>query len=279
MSSLAAHLQPLTRENFLYMRDFLKRETAIVLADGKEYLVETRLATIATRHGFGSVNELIEHLRNSTVSGPGSPRNQVLDSLTTNETLFFRDLAPFDALRDHIIPELAGRAAGSPLSIWSAACSSGQEPYSLAMLFAEHHAAVPYRIVGTDISQQILERARSGAYLQHEINRGLPAKLLIKHFRQAAGLWTISEEIRRKIDFRYLNLIGPWTGLPRCDLVLMRNVLIYFDVETRRQILAQVRQVLRPGGYLSLGGAETTVQIDPAFTPVTIGRSTFFKVN
>ncbi len=279
MSSLAANLQPLTRENFVFMRDLLKRETAIVLADGKEYLVETRLATIATRHGFGSVNDLVAHLRTSSVSGPGSPRFEVLDALTTNETLFFRDLAPFDALRDQIIPELHARGHGAPISIWSAACSTGQEPYSLAMLFAEHFPSISYRIVGTDISHKVLEKANSGAYLQHEVNRGLPAKLLIKYFRQQAGAWTISEDIRKKVDYRHLNLIGRWVGLPQCDLIMMRNVLIYFDVDTRRQILRQARQLLRPGGYLSLGGAETTVQIDDAFTPVTCGRATFFRVN
>ncbi|WP_221029878.1 CheR family methyltransferase [Actomonas aquatica] len=279
MSTLAANLQPLSRENFLFMRDLLKKETAIVLADGKEYLVETRLATIATRHGFGSVNDLVAHLRTSFATGPGTPRAEVIDALTTNETLFFRDLAPFDALRDTIIPELATRSAGAPLSIWSAACSSGQEAYSLTMLMAEHHPTINYRIVGTDISSKVLDKAKSGTYLQHEINRGLPAKLLIKHFRQQAGAWIISEDLRRRVEFRYLNLIGAWTGLPKCDLILMRNVLIYFDVETRRDILRQARMLLRPGGYLSLGGAETTVQIDPAFTPVTVGRATFFRVN
>jgi chemotaxis protein methyltransferase CheR len=278
MSSLAANLQPLTPGNFAFMRDILRQETAIVLNDGKEYLVETRLAGIATRHGFGSVNDLVSHFRSHPVATPGTPLFEAFDALTTNETLFFRDLAPFDSLREHIIPELAKRNGTQPISIWSAACSTGQEPYSLAMLFAEHHPLVPYRIIGTDISNVVLEKARQGHYLQHEVNRGLPAKLLIKHFRQQAGVWQISEEIRKRVDFRHLNLVRPWTGLPNFDLVLMRNVLIYFDVETRRNILRQVKRQMRPGSYLSLGGAETTVQIDNDFKPIVIGRSTFFHL-
>ena len=274
MSSITASIQPLTRENFVFIRDLLKRETAIVLADGKEYLVETRLASIATRRGFGSVNDLVNDLR----AGVTTSRLDILESLTTNETLFFRDLAPFDALRDHIIPECAARKPTAPISIWSAACSTGQEPYSIAMLFAEHHASVPYRIVGTDISNQVLEKAKSGAYLQHEINRGLPAKLLIKHFRQEGGQWKLSDAIRSRVDYRYLNLIDKWRGLPTCDIVMMRNVLIYFDVETRREILRQVKSVLRAGGYLCLGGAESAVQLDASFQPVTFGRSTFYRL-
>lgn len=278
MSSLAANLQPLTRANFLFMRELLRRESAIVLADGKEYLVETRLAGVATRHGFGSVNALVTHLQSNPLGGPGTPLFETLDALTTNETLFFRDLAPFDALRDHIIPELAARVAPSPISIWSAACSTGQEPYSLAMLFADHHPQVAHRILGTDISHTVLEKARRGTYLQHEVNRGLPAKLLIKHFTQVAGLWQLRDQLRSRVDFRHLNLIGSWAGLPTCDIVLMRNVLIYFEVETRRDILRQVKRVLRPGGYLALGGAETTVQLEESFKPVLIGRSTFFRL-
>ncbi|MCC5022444.1 MAG: protein-glutamate O-methyltransferase CheR [Candidatus Synoicihabitans palmerolidicus] len=203
---------------------------------------------------------------------------EAFEALTTTETLFFRDLAPFDALREHIIPELAQRNAGHPLSIWSAACSTGQEAYRIAMLFAEHHHQIPFRIIGTDIAPTVLTKAREGVYLQHEVNRGLPAKLLIKYFRQKTGDWIISDALRACVDFRHLNLTASWAELPAYDLILMRNVLIYFDVETRRQILSRVKKQLRPGGYVSLGGADPPVQIDPSFVPVTFGRATFYRI-
>ena len=278
MNTITANIQPLTRENFDFMRELLYQETAIALADGKEYLVETRLTSIATRHGYGSVNELVAHFRTRPAATPGTPLFEAYDALTTNETLFFRDINPFNSLRDHIIPEIAAQNPGRPISIWSAACSTGQEAYSVAMLFAEHFPDIAFRILGTDISNAVLKKAEAGTYHQHEVNRGLPAKLLIKHFRQQAGLWQLNADIRSRVKFSHLNLARKWATLPRFDIILMRNVLIYFDTATRRAILEQVRSHLLPKGYVSLGGSESTMNIDDKLKPTVVDKSTFYRV-
>lgn len=271
---------PLTNVNFKHVAALLARESAITLEAGKEYLVETRLAPLALRHGLAGVNELVDRLR---ASEPALTELhlEVVDALTTNETLFFRDIHPWDALRKHVIPKLReARASTRTITVWSAACSTGQEPYSLAMLLAEHFpdlAGWSIRIIGTDISPTVLKRAQSGVFQQLEINRGLPALYLVRHFRQEGRNWILSDAIRRRVEFRTLNLARHWAGLPRCDLVFMRNVMIYFDTETRRSILRQLRHVLTPDGYLLLGTAETAVNLDNAFSAVTFDRATFFQ--
>ena len=271
---------PLSAVNFQYIAALLMREAAITLEPGKEYLVETRLATLAVRHALGSVNELVAKVR---ASGPTLTELhlEIVDALTTNETLFFRDVHPWDSLRKHVLPRLREARAGTrTIHVWSAACSTGQEPYSLAMMLAEHFPDLAdwrIQIIGTDISPTVLKRAESGVFQQLEVNRGLPATYLVKHFRQEGRNWIVSDAIRRRVSFRPLNLARPWRGLPRCDLVFMRNVMIYFDVETRRSILRQIRQVLAPDGYLLLGTAETAVNLDSAFAAVTFDRATFFQ--
>lgn len=270
-------LKPLGLDNFRYVRELLQREAAIVIETGKEYLVETRLATVATRHGFGSVNSLIEQMRASPALHPRL-HAETVDALTTNETLFFRDANPFDALREHIIPRFRAANPGATLNIWSAACSTGQEPYSIAMLLAEHFPDLPARIIGTDLSPTVIAKARAGLYQQIEVNRGLPAKLLVKYFTQVSAGWQLSDTIRKRVEFREMNLIRPWPVLPASHIVMLRNVMIYFEIEVRRQILRQMKKVLAPGGYLALGGAETTVTMDPSFTPVPVGRATFFQL-
>jgi len=266
----------LTQENFRFICDLVLREAAIVLGTGKEYLVEARLGAVATRHHYPTLNALTDHLRFSRSSGP--LQREIVDALTTNETLFFRDFHPFEALKKDILPVLLDRHREGKICIWSAACSSGQEPYSLAMLIAENFPQVADRflIIGTDISTHILRRARAGIYQQLEVNRGLPAALLVKYFSQTPEGWQISEELRRRVEFRELNLSRPWLGMPRCHLVMIRNVMIYFDIPVRRQILGQVRSTLLPGGYLLLGGAETTLMVDDGFSPLNIGRTTFY---
>lgn len=271
---------PLTNQNFKHVAALLMREAAITLEPGKEYLVETRLAPIAVKHGLASANDVVARLRASEPALTDL-HLEVVDALTTNETLFFRDVHPWDSLRKHVIPKLReARASTRTITVWSAACSTGQEPYSLAMLLAEHFpdlAGWSIRIIGTDISPTVLKRAESGVFQQLEVNRGLPAIYLVKHFRQEGRNWILSEAIRRRVEFRPLNLARHWTGLPRCDLVFMRNVMIYFDVETRRTILRQLRHVLAPDGFLLLGTAETAVNLDNAFNAVTFDRATFFQ--
>jgi chemotaxis protein methyltransferase CheR len=268
---------PLSRGNFDFVREFVAREAAIIIDDGKEYLVETRLAGLATRNGCASVNALVDQVR---VGGSDSAalRSSIIDALTTNETLFFRDLNPFDALRDHVIPAFRKEKPGQPFTLWSAAASTGQEAYSISMLLSEHFPDLSSRILGTDISPTVIARAREGLYQQIEVNRGLPAKLLVKYFTRSTEGWRLNPEIRRRVEFNVLNLLHSWSHLPRCHVVMLRNVMIYFDIPTRRRILQQVKNVLAPGGYLVLGGAETPVLIDPSYTPVVVGKATFYRV-
>lgn len=267
----------LTQENFRHICEMVLREAAIVLGTGKEYLVEARLSSVASRHHYPTLNALVDHLRFSRTSGP--LQREIVDALTTNETLFFRDFHPFEALKKDVLPVLLDRHRDGPIIIWSAACSSGQEAYSLAMLIEEHFPrdAARFQIIGTDISTHILRRARAGVYQQLEVNRGLPAALLVKYFKQISEGWELREDIRRRVEFRELNLSRPWSGMPRCHLVMMRNVMIYFDVAMRRQILGQVSGTLMPDCYLLLGGAETTMMVDDSFSPLNIGRTTFYK--
>ncbi|MBI5767715.1 MAG: protein-glutamate O-methyltransferase CheR [Verrucomicrobia bacterium] len=268
---------PLTQGNFGFVRDFVARDAAIVIEPGKEYLVETRLANLAARQDCASVNALIDLVR---AGGPAvaAIRSAIVEALTTNETLFFRDLAPFDALRDHLLPAFQAANPTTPFTVWSAASSTGQEAYSIAMLLAEHFPNLPASILGTDLSPAVIARARNGLYQQIEVNRGLPARLLMKYFRQQANGWQIDDRLRSRVTFREMNLIKPWPVMAPCHLLMLRNVMIYFELETRRQILRQVKNVLAPGGYLSLGGAETTVTLDPDFKPVQIGRATFYHL-
>ena len=269
----------LTDDNFRHVCELVYKEAAIVLGAGKEYLVEARLTNVAARHRFASLNAFVDHIRFSPTSGP--MQREIVDALTTNETMFFRDFHPFEALKRDVFPVLLNKKRGEKILIWSAACSSGQEPYSIAMMLADAFPAQAdsFQIIATDISTNILRRAPSGIYQQIEVNRGLPAAHLVKHFTQIPEGWQISEQIRRRVEFREINLSKPWGFLPRFDLVLIRNVMIYFDMPTRRQILGRVRDSLLPGGYMLLGGAETTLMVDAGYTPITLGKSTFYKLN
>jgi chemotaxis protein methyltransferase CheR len=206
---------------------------------------------------------------------------QAVEAMTTNETSFFRDHHPFDALRTQIIPDLINRkAASKQLTIWCAAASTGQEPYSVAMLLREHFPVLTswkLTFIATDLSTQVLAKARSGRYGQLEVNRGLPAPLLVKYFTKDGTEWVVKEELRNMIDYRELNLIETWPALPVLDLVMIRNVLIYFDVPTKKKILGNIRQRMAPHGYLMLGGAETTLGIDEQFERVQIDKGVAYR--
>ncbi len=270
----------LSAPDFTYISDLARKHAAIVLEPGKEYLVESRLIPIARDEGFPQLENFIAKLRTS--NGTLSPAHlKVIDALTTNETYFFRDLHPFDALRTEILPNLiARRAEKKSLTIWCGAASTGQEPYSLAMLIRQHFpqlASWKITFIATDLSQRVLDQAKAGQYNQVEVNRGLPAIYLVKFFTKQEDRWIVKEEVRKMIEFRPLNLIGPWMGLPICDLIFIRNVLIYFDVPTKQGILKNVRAQLAPDGYFFLGTAETTLNLDPAFAPVTYGKATAYR--
>jgi chemotaxis protein methyltransferase CheR len=264
---------------FDYLRALVKNHTAIVLDAGKEYLAETRLAPLVSEQGCTSVQELLGVLRRQSFNGL---HRKVLDAMTNNETWFFRDVNCFAALTGWALPQMMKLRAGQRrLSLWSAACSSGQEPYSLAMAIAEQFSLPgwSFAILGTDFCSTILERARSGLYRQMEVNRGLPTKLLTRYFRQQGLHWQLKPEILAMVKLESLNLAESWNdSVPPADIILLRNVLIYFDIETRKAILARVRRVLRPDGYLFLGCAETTLNLDDSFRVVQAGNYVCYQL-
>jgi chemotaxis protein methyltransferase CheR len=268
----------LAEQDFDYIRDLVRDRAAIVLEPGKEYLAVTRLDPVVRRAGLGSLSELVATLRQDD---DPALSEQVIDALTTNETTFFRDVHPFESLRNHILPDLIERKRLSrSLFIWSAGCSSGQEPYSVAMLIREDFpqlAGWQVSVLGTDVSVAMLERARAGRYGQIEVNRGLPAHLLVKYFRRAGVGWEIDGSIRAMVRFRQQNLVDPWPSMPPMDLVLMRNVMIYFDVAAKQEILARVGDVLAPHGYLLLGTSETTLHLDDSFRRHAVGPTGWYQ--
>jgi chemotaxis protein methyltransferase CheR len=264
--------------DFDFLRSFVHKRAAIVLDDGKEYLAVSRLEPIAREAGLASVSDLVAQLRQTHTSPLHS---QVIDAMTTNETSFFRDIRPYDSLRQHVLPELIERNRNQRnLSIWCAASSSGQEPYSVAMLIHDEFpelAGWRVSILATDISPTMLERTRQGLYSQFEVNRGLPAKLLVTYFTREGASWRIANELRRMVRVQALNLAGPWPHLPPIDLVLLRNVLIYFDIETKQSILGRARQVLGTDGLLLLGGSETTINLDDRYERIQHGAATWYR--
>jgi chemotaxis protein methyltransferase CheR len=268
-----------TAVEFNYIRDLVREHSALMLEPGKEYLVKSRLEPIARQEGFTSFRGLVENLRAVPFC---DLHRRVAEAMTNNETTFFRDARLFSMLRHTMVPEiLARRSQQRSLNIWSAACSSGQEPYSIAMLLRDQVPALSswnLKLVASDISREMIARARAASYSQLEVNRGLPASLLVKYFRQQRAAWEIEPEIRRMVEFLELNLIQPWPALPRMDLVLMRNVLIYLDAETKRTILTRVARLLAPDGYLILGGAETTTNLSELFESVSAGGAMYFKL-
>jgi chemotaxis protein methyltransferase CheR len=270
---------PLRPEHFQFVAQMVRADAAIVLEAGKEYLVESRLLPVARREGHAGLDEF---LTAAMKSAPGSPiRYQIVDALTTNETLFFRDFHPFEALKSEILPQvIQARGADHHLTIWSAAASTGQEAYSIAMLIRENFPQLEkwdVKIIGTDLSQTTLDQARTGSYSQLEVNRGLPAPYLVKYFQKLEGRWVIKETLRRMAEFRSLNLIQGWPSMPQFDLIFIRNVLIYFDTPTKQQILRKLRGYLLPHGSLFLGTAETTINIDSDWVPVGVGKTTVFR--
>ncbi len=269
----------MTAQDFDFVCRLVRDRSAIVLEPGKEYLVEGRLAPVARQLGLGTVAGLVGRLR---VAPDNGLAGRVVEAMATTETSFFRDHHPFETLRTAVLPDLIRRRSDERrLDVWCAACSTGQEPYSLALLLREHFPdLVGWRvnILATDLSGEALRRAREGKYTQLEVNRGLPATLLAKYFRQHGATWELSEDVRRTVEFRELNLARSWPVLPRMDMVFLRNVMIYFDVETKKAILGRVARLLRPGGYLLLGGAETTLNLDDSFRRVEHLKGGFYQL-
>jgi chemotaxis protein methyltransferase CheR len=267
-------------ETLSYLRDLVYDRSAIVLQSDKAYLVDSRLAPVAREAGFSSVDELVAGLKRDGSRSPLVKR--VVEAMTTNETLFFRDLHPFEALKSRILPELIrARAGQKTLRIWCAAASTGQEPYSIAMVVREHFPELggwDVRITATDINAAVLQRARAGIYRQLEVDRGLPAGLLLKYFERRGADWQVKATLKHLVQFVELNLLDAWTQLSPQDVVFMRNVLIYFDAATKRRLLARARDILRPDGFLILGGAESTNNLDDRYTRVRIGSGIYYQV-
>jgi len=252
-------------DDFEYLRVLVRAQSGIELEENHQYLVESRLPPIARQHSLSGITDVMRRVRQKTDK---ELEIDVIDAMTTNETSFFRDQHPFTDLTEHLIPELLEtKAPGDPLTIWCAASSSGQEPYTLAMLLNENFPELirhrQVEIVATDLSRTMARRTAEGRYSQFEVNRGLPAKYLLKYFEQEGREWVISQDLRDLIRSDEVNLLESWAPVPRCDLVLLRNVLIYFSTETKREILRRVRtEVLRPHGYLMLGSSETLINLD-----------------
>ncbi|MCI2238053.1 protein-glutamate O-methyltransferase CheR [Paenibacillus sp. TRM 82003] len=262
----------LTPTAFEWVCALVRKESAIVLEKGKEYLVESRLVPLARAAGAADVSAYVDGVR---LRPDRRTQVAIVEALTTNETSWFRDGAPFQAFATTVVPALKqSRATTRSVRIWSAASSTGQEPYSLAIGLQDSLIAEGWRaeIVATDLSTEVLEKAKAGTYSQLEVNRGLPAPLLVRHFTRAGMNWQVNANIRQMVRFQQLNLTGSYAALGQFDVVFLRNVLIYFDLATKRDILGRVRRALKPDGYLFLGGAETTLGVDDNWERQLIGR-------
>ncbi len=268
----------ITPEQFRFFADLVKQHSGIALGKGKEYLIESRLNELAKASGLRDLDALYRKAKTSM-----TPRlkEEIIEAMTTNETYFFRDQHPFDALKKEIIPELMERnKAKKQLRFWSAACSTGQEPYSIALIISEHFPALlswRTEILATDISKKAVEKGKAGRFTQVEVNRGLPITLLIKYFKQQGAFWIIDEKLKRMVRFKTMNLLAPFVGVGTFDCILCRYVLIYFDQATKKSILEKLVKQLNPGGYLFLGATETPVGLPPTMKRVSFGRATCWR--
>jgi chemotaxis protein methyltransferase CheR len=268
----------LTEQNYHFLREHLYRKSGIVLETGKLYLLESRLLPLVKRYSLSTLNELCGLLQKSP---HGNVHREVVEAMTTNETMFFRDQALWEDLKTTILPELiAFRKQCRRLRFWSAASSSGQEAQSLAIALLEMGLrGWDIQILGTDLSQQMVERARLAQYSQLEVNRGMPTPLLVKYFVRDGLHWRLKDEPRRLVRFQQLDLRQKLSSFGPFDIVFCRNVLIYFDVPTKQRILKEIRQTIFGGGYLVLGSAETTLNLDDSFKRKAVVRASFYQVD
>jgi chemotaxis protein methyltransferase CheR len=258
-----------------YLRKFLKDNSGLDLSADKQYLIESRLLPLARKAGLSGIGELVQKLQ----GGARTVITDVVEAMTTNETFFFRDKVPFDHFRDHIMPEIIkARAAKRSIRIWCAAGSTGQEPYSLAMCLKDMSAALTgwrIEIIATDLSQEVLEKAKSGIYSQFEVQRGLPIQMLMKYFKQTGETWQVNPELRAMIQHRQLNLLHDFAQLGTFDVIFCRNVLIYFDQDTKINIFNRLARQIEPDGFLVLGAAETVVGLTDTFRPIPERRGLY----
>ncbi len=266
----------MTPLDYDYLRGFLKQRSGLVLSNDKQYLIESRLMPIVRKQGLSGLGELVQKLK---APGAEALAAKVTEAMTTNESFFFRDKTPFDHFKEVMLPALLkARSTKRHIRIWCAAASTGQEPYSLAMILKEmgpQLAGWRFEIIGTDLSGEVLERAKAGVYTQFEVQRGLPIQMLLKYFVQNGDQWTISPEIRSMVHYRTLNLLNDFSALGQFDIVYCRNVLIYFDQPTKIDVLNRTARLTAPDGYLLLGAAETVVGLTDSFKPINDRRGLY----
>lgn len=262
--------------DFELLRGLVYKRAGIVLSKDKTYLLETRLAPVIRARQMAGMDDLVAAVR---LGRDETLLREIVEAMTTNETLFFRDIRPFDLFREEILPALIeARKSRRQLRIWSAACSTGQEPYSLAILFKELGPKLSgwrIEILATDLSREALDKAKVGLYSQFEVQRGLPIQMLTKYFKRVNETWQIDSAIRAMVRYRELNLLENFAGLGQFDMIFCRNVLIYFDQATKADILARMRAIIAADGYLSLGGSETVLGITDKFKPIA-GQRGFY---
>ena len=255
--------------DFEFIRQLVRDRAAIVLDKNQNYLIVNRLQTLVEQEHLESLPQLITKARSST---GGYLATKIVEAMTTNETSFFRDVAPFACLQELVLPTLINaRTEQNQLNMWCGACSTGQEPYSIAILLKDNFPDLDnwdITFFATDLNSKVLEKTQTGLYSQVEVNRGLPVKYLVKYFQRKGLRWEISSDIKNMLELSTLNIIDPWPNMGLLDIIFMRNILIYFDVETKKTILHRVKSILAPDGYLFLGGAETTIGLDDAFERV-----------
>lgn len=264
----------MTPQEFDYIRDLLKERSGLVLGDEKRYLIESRLMPVVREEGMDSLSDLVTGLKGAQSE---ALRAKVTQAMTINESFFFRDKTPFENFKDIIVPAMLAspRSASRSMRIWCAASSTGQEPYSLAIQIKEMDDLFRgwnIEIVATDLSEEVLEKAKSGLYSQFEVQRGLPIQLLVKYFKQTGSLWQIDSSIRSMVKYRHFNLLDDYAALGLFDIIFCRNVLIYFDSPTKTDMLARMSRRMRSDGYLVLGAAETVIGISEEFTTVSGAR-------
>lgn len=271
----------LSSRSLAFVAELVQRRSGIVVSADKDYLVVSRLTPIARDQGFKDVDGLVDELRRRRRHGLEA---RIVEAMTTNETTFYRDVHPFRTLQNKLIPELLeANKEERTLSIWSAAASTGQEVYTLAIMLREHFPQLrswKLTLHASDLSAEVIAKARTGRYAQHEVNRGLPATMLVKYFRKDDQHWQLKDEIRSMVTFREVNLINRWpSDYPKFDLVLLRNVLIYFDEATKIDILKRLERQMAPHGILMLGAAETTMGLDETYQRVLSDTTSYYRLS
>jgi chemotaxis protein methyltransferase CheR len=255
----------MTPLDYDYLQKLLKEKSGLMLSADKKYLLESRLLPLARKVGVPGISELVAKMK----AGSESIIHDVVEAMTTNETFFFRDKTPFDHFKDSVIPELLkARASRRSLRIWCAAASTGQEPYSLAMILKDFGPALAgwrIEIIATDLSPEVLDKCRAALYTQFEVQRGLPITALVKHFKQVGAMWQLNADTRALVQFRQFNLLQDFGSLGKFDVIFCRNVLIYFDQATKTDIFNRLMKANEPDGYLFLGAAETVVGLTDSY--------------